>query len=280
VSLAERNAVKLRSRELTQASQAFYTLCGMQRPPGRIGPILSRSPNEWINHVAERHRAFAALDVTLEERRRLDAWLISRFVFATLQLEQIDVARKPWTRHDEPANDAAPFVIAHLTNALRDAMILTSVEGQQTRLTPEWLIKTAGAGFRTRDDRANRPATQVPAEFLGQTVETACDWFAAESFAELNPIEQAALVFLRLVTIQPFEQTNQATALVAASLFTLRAELPPIVIKPEMQTAFLNALAEADQMNMQPMVELIADSISLMLDEMIGFVKQARGERE
>jgi Fic/DOC family len=252
----------------------------MQRPPGRIGPILSSSPNEWIKQINKRHHTFAALDVTIEERRQLDSWLVSRFVFATLQLEQIDVARKPWARNLEPATDATPFVIAHLTNALREVIILASVEGQDARLTPELLIKTGGAGFRTDDDSASRSTTQVPAAYLARTIENACDWFAAESFAELNPIEQAAIVFLRLATIQPFAQANEAAALVAASLFTLRANLPPIVIRPEMQTAFLSALVEADQMNMQPLVELIADAVSLTLDEMIGFVKQARGERE
>ncbi|MEN3332157.1 MAG: hypothetical protein V7641_1522 [Blastocatellia bacterium] len=254
----------------------------MQRPPGRIGPILSRSPNEWINHLNQRYRAFAELAVTIEERRQLDSWLISRFVFATLQLEEIDidVARKPWARDEGLAKDATPFVIAHLTNALREIIILANGEGQQARLTPALLIKTGGAGFRTHDDSASRAATQVPAAYLAQTIDNACDWFAVESFAELNAIEQAAIVFLRLLTIQPFEQANEATALVAASLFTLRAKLPPIVIKPEMQTAFLSALVEAGQMNMQPLVELIADAVSLTLDEMIGFVKQVRGERE
>ena len=83
---------------------------------------------------------------------------------------------------------------------------------------------------------------------------------------------------MRLVTIQPFAQTNVVTAMVAASLFTLRAKLPPIVITPKMQPAFLKARVEADQMNMQPLVELVADAVSLTLDEMTGFVKQRRAE--
>src|SRR5207237_617717 len=138
--------------------------------------------------------------VTIAERRQLDSWMISRFVLATLQLEQVDVARKPWARNLEPAKDATPFVIAHLTNALREVIILTSGAGQQARLTPELLVKLNGAGLRTRDDSANRSATQAPAAHLAQTLENACDWFAVDSFAELNPIEQAAIVFLRLTT--------------------------------------------------------------------------------
>jgi len=248
----------------------------MQRPPGRIGPILSGSPNQWINQVNQRYGALAALGVTPEERRQLDSWLISRFVLATLRLEEIDVARKPWARDIELAKEATPFVIAHLTNALREIIILVGIAGDDAQLTPELLIKLSGADFRISDDLADRSTVAIPAAYLAQIIEQACDWFAAESFVELNPIEQAAIVFLRLVTIQPFEQANQATAMVAASLFTLRAKLPPIVIKPEMQTAFLKARREAGQMNMQPLVELIAEAVSLTLDEMSGFVKQAR----
>lgn len=275
MSLAERKAVKLRSRELTRASKAFYTSCCMQRPPGRIGPILSRSPNEWINQVNARYAVFAALGVTPEEYSRLDSWLINRFVFATLRFEEIDVARDL-----EIAKDAAPFVVAPLTNALREVVVLAREKGDEARLTPALLIRLGGAGFRERDDPAPRSTASTPAAYLAQTIERACDWFAAESFTELNPIEQAAIVFLRLATIEPFAQANQATAMVAASLFTLRAKLPPVVIHTEMQTALLKALVDADQMNMQPLVELIADAVSLTLDEMAGFVKQLRGEQE
>jgi len=262
---------------LTRAGAAFYTLGVMRRPPGRIGPILSRSPNEWSNRVNERHRALAALKVTIDERRQLDAWLTSRFVAATLRLEQIDVARKPWARAVGPAADQAPFIIAHLTNALREAMRLASGEGQQARLTPALLIGLSGAGLRAHDEGISPSSGHMPAAHLARAVESACDWFAAESFAELSPIEQAAIVFLRLVTMQPFEQANQTTALIAASLFTLRIELPPVIITPEMQASFAAARVEADQMNMQPLVELIADAISTTLDEVIGFVKMGRG---
>ena len=280
MSLAGRDAVKLRNRELTRASPPLYTRWAMSRPPGRIGPILSSAPNQWGNRLAERAATFATLAVTPEERRELETWLVSRFVFATLELEQIDVARKPWARPAGPAKDAAPFVIAQLTNALREVIILANSAGRQARLTPELLIKLGGAGLRTSDDSGDNSPAQVPAAYLGQAIENACDWFAAESFAELNPVEQAAIVLLRLASLQPFEQANQATALVAASLFTLRAELPPLIIKPPMQAAFRQAITEAEQMNMQALVELIASAISSTLDEMIGFVRQTRGGRE
>ena len=235
----------------------------MQRPPGRIGSILSRSPNDWITRVSVCHRDLAALDVTVEERRWLDDWLINRFAQATRQLERMDASL-----------DLTP----QLTGAVGEVMRLASVQARTAQLTPEWLVKLNGAGLRGRDDSDSRSTSQMPAAYLARAVETACDWFAAESFAELNPIEQAAIVFLRLATMRPFEAANQATALVAASLFTLRADLPPVIIPAEMQAAFGTARAEAEQVNMQPLVELIADAISATLTEMIGLVKKSRGE--
>jgi hypothetical protein len=250
----------------------------MRRPPGRIIPILPRSPGGWANRVKERHEALAALGVTPDERRRLDAWLTSRFVFAALRLEEIDAARNPWAQGVEMAKDAAPFVAAHLTNAVRETIILARKEGEAARLTPELLSRLGGAAFRTRDDLAHGSTAQAPAAYLEQAIANACDWFAAESFMELSPIEQAAIVFLRLATVRPFEQANESAAMVAASLFTLRAGLPPVVIKPETQAAFREALVEAGQINMEPLVELIAEAIGLTLGEMIGWVEQARGE--
>ncbi|MFL6276284.1 MAG: Fic family protein [Blastocatellia bacterium] len=226
----------------------------MRRPPGRIGPILSGAPNGWGKQLAERAAQFAALAVTAEERRELEALLIDQFVSATLEVEQLDA-----------------------TNALHEVIRLTKAEGLRARLTPELLIKMGG-DLRTNTDE--RATAQVSIAYLRQAIENACAWFAADSFAELNPVEQAAIVLLRLASLQPFAQANQATARVAASLFTLRAELPPVIILPQMQAAFRRAMAEAEQMNMQPLVELITEAVSSTLDDMIGFVRQARGERE
>src|SRR6185503_19813145 len=93
--------------------------------------------------------------------------------------------------------------------------------------------------------------------------------YTAESFDELNPIEQASIVFLRLIEIQPFERANLQTALTAASLFTLRSTLPPVIIKPQRKPAFLNAIEESRRTNTKPMVELMADAVQSTLGEMI-----------
>ncbi|HSQ20228.1 MAG TPA: hypothetical protein VLR92_07630, partial [Blastocatellia bacterium] len=70
-----------------------------------------------------------------------------------------------------------------------------------------------------------------------------------------------------------FEQTNERTALVAASLFTVRSELPPIIIGPEIHFAYHNALDEGVRMNTKPMVELIAEAVERSIEAML---KQAQ----
>ena len=82
-------------------------------------------------------------------------------------------------------------------------------------------------------------------------------------------------MLLRLIDLQPFEQSNERTALVAASLFTLRSELPPIIIKPEMASAYRNALDEGTRMNTKPMVELIAEAINQSINGMIQQVERS-----
>src|SRR5581483_441661 len=124
-------------------------------------------------------------------RHQLEAWLIELFVQATLEIDALE---------------ALPNLRAQVTNALREVIRLTNAEGQRAQLTPELLVKLGGAGFRTDDAGAEGSTAQLPAAYVAQAVENACDWFAAESFAELNPIEQAAIVLLRLATIRPFAQ--------------------------------------------------------------------------
>jgi len=160
--------------------------------------------------------------------------------------------------------------------SLRRVTSLARANGKAAELTGEVLLKlhsVSGAGFRTSaGDTSREPKPPAP-EHLPALIESACRWYTAESFAELNPVEQASIVLLRLIDMQPFEQANERNALVAASLFTLRSELPPIIIKPEMNSAYRNALDEGARMNTKPMVETVAEAVERSMSEMI---EQAR----
>jgi len=107
----------------------------------------------------------------------------------------------------------------------------------------------------------------VPAVILPRILDNALDWFRTDSFNELHPVEQAALVLLRLFDLQPFPSHNLETAIIAASFYTMRANLPPLVIHDdsEMKARFDAALRAAFRMLTQPLVEAIAENLTFTI---------------
>jgi Fic family protein len=256
----------------------------MQGPPDRRAPpiLFTRGTSEWIGRVSQKHKQLTELRLSAEQKERLDRWAETEFVYSTLKLEGANVTREHAARvaSNNPdaravaENERAPMA---LLVSLRTAASLARANGKAAELTGEFLLKlhsAPDAGFRKSAGDASRIMKPVAAEHLPALIESACRWYTAESFAELNPVEQASIVLLRLIDLQPFEQSNERTALVAASLFTLRRELPPIVISPDMQAVYRNALDEGDRMNTKPMVELVAESVERTLNGMLAKQKE------
>lgn len=118
-----------------------------------------------------------------------------------------------------------------------------------------------GAVWRTTAAvRLNEAHDPPPAVMLPRLVENALDWFSTAGFAEMNPVEQAALVYLRLLDLQPFALAQEPTALLAASFYTERAGLPPLIVEADKATLerYNAALAAAFRMLTQPLVEFFA----------------------
>jgi hypothetical protein len=119
--------------------------------------------------------------------------------------------------------------------------------------------------FRQTEARPLSPAhSPAPAALLPRLVDNAMDWFTAPSFAEIHVVEQAALVFLRLLDLQPFPAEQEQTALLAASFYTERAGLPPLIIFSDEATAarYATAIEAALRMLTQPLVEFFAESLA------------------
>ncbi len=253
----------------------------MQRPPDRKSPhvLFARSINEWINQVTQKHKQFTELQLSAEEKADVERYVETEFIYSTLKLEDEDYAREQIARIVSEGAGSPAFA---LLSAIRRIEELVKTNGRAARLTTELLIELnnhvgGGSGFRKPADERSPSSKLVAAEHLLAIIENACQWYTAESFAELNPIEQASIVFLRLNELQPFERANLQTAITAASLFTLRSALPPVIIKPERKQAFLNAIEESRRTNTKPMVELMADAAQITLGEMIDKVKGRKG---
>lgn len=252
----------------------------MQRPPDRRVPaiLFTRATSEWINRVNQKHKQLTELRLSAAQKDRLDRWAETEFVYSTLKLEGEEIKEEQVARlvSGPTAEDGAPEsgqgALALLTS-LRTVTSVARASGRAAKLSADLLLRLhnipgAAPGFR-RGQGVTQARKPAPPEALPVMIDTACQWYTAESFNELNPIEQASIVFLRLLELQPFEEANERTALVAASLFTLRRELPPIIIRPEMRAAYRNAVEEGYRMNTKPMVELIAEALERSLSKLI-----------
>lgn len=108
----------------------------------------------------------------------------------------------------------------------------------------------------------------APAPMLPRLLDLAFDWFETGSFAELHPVEQATLVYLRLLDLSPFADQNEATALVAASFYTRRSGYPLLVLGGEEErSGHRQALEAAFGMLTQPLVEFFAARLIRSMQE-------------
>ena len=249
----------------------------MQRPPNRNTPsmLFARGTSEWIRRVSDKHKQLASLKLSNETRNKLERWTEVEFVHSALALEGMHIDREKIVQavsSETKIQVQGPDAPTALLISLRKITALARARGTSAELTVDVLLdihNMSEAGFRKTQGSPNSKWTRPAPEHLLVLLESSCLWYTADSFTELNPIEQAALVLLRLTEIQPFEDENDRTSLVAASLFTLRSDLPPLVIKSEMNADYLLALDEAIRMNTKPMVELLAWAVAETLEESV-----------
>lgn len=239
-----------------------YIDCRMQRPPS-LPPILTTRPlYEWIARVDQRAREFDRLAPGPAKMDAIKEWLTRSFARSILLVSAADSAK------EEDRLSAALDIVIHLESVI-------DKHGAASRLTPELIrrlhIRGEASELRTHASTTSKVSPARP-EMLPALLDTACQWFEADSFTELHPIEQASISHLRLVELQPFDDWNEGAALLAASLFTLRAELPPVIIAKDRLESYQNALVEGQQMNTRPMVETIANAVERTLSEMVARV--------
>ncbi|HWP44423.1 MAG TPA: Fic family protein [Blastocatellia bacterium] len=228
-------------------------------------PIFSSRPDQQLfNRVNRRFEELGAIPVSAEQKQALSSQLETEMIHSTLGLEGI-----------EPSDEK---LVEGLREAFRIVQSLVESEGRRAGLSVATLSRLgAVAGGGLRRGAGPKGSNLVAAERLPLILEGACMWFAAESFGELNPAEQSAIVVLRLIGLHPFEEANQRLSLIAASLFTMRSGLPPIILGPEQAGRYRLAVEEGLQANTKPLVELIAESLEKTLASMIARLGEERG---
>ncbi len=255
----------------------------MQQPPRQI--LFTRPAYEWINRVVEKHTELSKLQISEKEREALARLSEVEFVYSTARLAGLAVTPAQVSRVANMSElDGKEFSEADrlIAERLASLRIVETLARNQAELTPDLILKLNNplgiheSGFRKGPIAGSGLFRPAMPEHIPASIESVCRWLTAESFAELNPLEQASITHLRLLEIQPFERANFETALAAASLFTLRNQMPPIIIKDEESSLYHAAVEEGTRMNTKPMVEFMAVAIERSLSEMIQVVKRER----
>ncbi len=230
----------------------------------------------WAQDVEDARAAYEALAPLPAERlAELAGWLLLEQVAHEMRLDGYRLERERLRQlllEGGTAETPEEHLALDFAAAVRrlSAYVASGLEeGRPVELTLELLLDLArlsmGCAEREmgllRHQRVNPLYPEhepCSPEELPHLLRLALEWFTAESFAELNPIEQAALVHVRLLDLQPFERPYQRVARLAANLYTLRAGLPPILIPAEAIPAYYEALLSGLRMATGSLVELFA----------------------
>lgn len=257
--------------------------------------ILPSQP-PWASALERARRDFEELQPLDEEiLAEVAAWLLIEHVFHDLRLDGIKLTRKRIEevilRGATPESSEDRLALNYRQAVERVSQLVTSTETQDglstIELTTDLLRhlhrlalgeddETAGT-FRSMEVNPLYPH-HVPAQprEVPRLVDVAMEWFTADSVRELHPVEQAVLVHVRLYELQPFGKASGRITRLAASIYTLRAGYPPIIVSEDETEAYYQGLLAGFQMATQPLIELFARSLGRTLRQMIEIVKSER----
>lgn len=258
-------------------------------------PIYSESyrpSSSWAQLLADKSNSLKSLEpLSLALKTRIQAYLLVEQVRHNLLLSDISldatklealINTPEHTNLTETEQLAVSFAQAvrridsHIDNRSDSPRsdYLTVELLQELHLLSQAGISNDGGQWRTGAGKSLAPNHKpTDTDILFPLLENALEWFQAESFFELHPMEQAWLVHLRLMELQPFDRANGRVVRLATSLYAQRAGYLPIIIRAEDRPVYDYALTNGLQMITQPGVELMANAVMRTYDEIITLIK-------
>ncbi len=234
-------------------------------------PIVhSQRPSyEWKERLAALRQQYEqALAVEPARWGRDTAWLAASAAVHNLRLRGLEISLQDVQSAQPPAQ--AALVLRGVERVQHAAR---AREPFNTRLLCEVHSLIEPQGGLLRDGApvaAYRGHTPPPAEALPALLDNAAAWFEAPSFSnDFHPVEQAALVMLRICDLQPFPSANELSARLVASLFTLRDGWPLLVVHSALEQEYRSALVHALHMDTAPLVELLAQAVELTYRDLV-----------
>lgn len=110
----------------------------------------------------------------------------------------------------------------------------------------------------------------IEAELVGAVVDNALGWFQSESFAEMHEVEKSALMLIKLMDVQPFEEANGKISRLFSNFFLLKAGYPPAIIPASQANPYALAIQRSLAFDTQPIIDLIAEGADRSLRWCLG----------
>lgn len=177
-----------------------------------------------------------------------------------LQFAQLERLKGPDISPVLPQADAWISALEGATGATAARESLTAVSKDALLRAHALLFPDRPSAGRWRNTALKplyRGQDCAPPEFIERSVENLMSWLAAESFTQIHPIEQCALVMTRIIDIWPFEFGNLTVAIILGNLSLRNAGLTPFFVLPEHRAEFEKATAQAMTIDMQPLINAI-----------------------
>ncbi|KAF0247283.1 MAG: hypothetical protein FD167_3317 [bacterium] len=257
-------------------------------------PIYSESyrpSSDWVKSITQKQvtlERLLPLDSILQNK--IEKYLLIKQITHNLQLSDINVGEKNiniLVEKEEYFDDSLAIVVKNFASAIRyiNTLVNNATDKSKVILTSDLLrglhalifsgIDQKAGFYRETPGKSLTPTHQpIEPDFLPIIVDNALEWFNAESFRELHPLEQAWLVHLRVIDLQPFEQGNSRLARLVASLYAQRANLFSIIVNASEREFYTYAVNNALMMITQPGVELFARSVIQTYDEIFSIIEQ------
>jgi fido (protein-threonine AMPylation protein) len=108
------------------------------------------------------------------------------------------------------------------------------------------------------------------AELVGPVIDNALGWFQSESFGQMHEVEKSALMLIKLLDVQPFDDGNGRTLRLFSNFFLLQAGYPPAIIPTSQASEYALAVQSSLRFDTQPIIDLIADAADRSLRWCLG----------
>ena len=225
----------------------------------------------------------------LIERR--DRWLLMRdHPDARARFEQL--TGPDWAQQSyglDAASDATlrqaatlyPSGVAKLQGHIAAAQTLLRLADEKEFLSADDLLELhrvlfSGIHAQAGEFRQQGAAPLAPghepteAELVGPVIDNALGWFQSESFAQMHEVEKSALMLIKLLDVQPFDEANGRTLRLFSNFFLLKAGYPPAVIPASQASQYALAVQSSLRFDTQPIIDLIADATDRSLRWCLG----------